>query len=139
MFVRAETHAHLVEYNKKTMNEIKDLNQALFQRINGEIDTPTWVVDMAIVMADYLIYALSAYPFGKVSYHMSHKTLLAPGLIVLIAANLVLATNDHEGVVLAGLLWDQLGASFTFYAGATFCVVTLVGLAWQPVMQVVKA
>jgi predicted MFS family arabinose efflux permease len=33
--------------------------------------------------------------------------------------------------VLAGLLWDQLGASFTFYAGAGFCVVTLAGLAWS--------
>ena len=30
--------------------------------------------------------------------------------------------------VLAGLLWDKLGASFTFYAGAGFCVFTLVGL-----------
>jgi MFS family permease len=25
----------------------------------------------------------------------------------------------------AGLLWDRLGAPFTFYAGAGFCVVTL--------------
>jgi MFS family permease len=30
--------------------------------------------------------------------------------------------------VTAGVLWDKLGASFTFYAGAAFCVVTLVGL-----------
>ena len=29
---------------------------------------------------------------------------------------------------LAGLLWDQLGASFTFYAGAAFCVIALLGL-----------
>lgn len=28
----------------------------------------------------------------------------------------------------AGLLWDQLGASFTFYAGAVFCCIALVGL-----------
>ncbi len=28
----------------------------------------------------------------------------------------------------AGLLWDQLGASFTFYAGAVFCAVALLGL-----------
>jgi MFS family permease len=33
--------------------------------------------------------------------------------------------------VVAGLLWDQLGASFTFYAGASFCVVTLAVMAWQ--------
>lgn len=32
----------------------------------------------------------------------------------------------------AGLLWDQLGASFTFYAVAAFCIVALAGLAWQP-------
>ena len=32
---------------------------------------------------------------------------------------------------LAGLLWDRLGAAFTFYAGAGFCVLTLLGLAWQ--------
>lgn len=31
---------------------------------------------------------------------------------------------------LAGLLWDRLGASFTFYAGAAFCAVALAGLAW---------
>ena len=30
--------------------------------------------------------------------------------------------------VTAGLLWDQLGAAFTFYAGAAFCLLTLIGL-----------
>jgi MFS family permease len=34
--------------------------------------------------------------------------------------------------VLAGLLWDQLGASFTFYASAGFCTVALIGLFWVP-------
>jgi len=28
----------------------------------------------------------------------------------------------------AGLLWDQLGAAFTFYAGAAFCIIALLGL-----------
>lgn len=134
-----------------------------------------------VMVAMNLVYALSAYPFGKLSDRMNHKTLLALGLIVLIAADLVLATNDHWGAVLAGvalwgvhmgmtqgllatmvadtspddlrgtaygffnlvsglamlvasvlagLLWDRLGASFTFYSGATFCAVALVGLAW---------
>jgi hypothetical protein len=41
--------------------------------------------------------------------------------------------------VLAGLLWNQVGASFTFYAGAAFCVVALAGLAWQPAMRFIKA
>ena len=30
--------------------------------------------------------------------------------------------------VVAGLLWDRLGASSTFYAGAGFCVIALLGL-----------
>ena len=30
--------------------------------------------------------------------------------------------------ILAGLLWDQLGASSTFYAGAVLCGVALTGL-----------
>jgi MFS family permease len=33
---------------------------------------------------------------------------------------------------LAGLLWDRLGAAFTFYAGAAFCVVALIGLVQRP-------
>jgi TctA family transporter len=30
--------------------------------------------------------------------------------------------------VVAGLLWDRLGASSTFYTGAVFCIVALIGL-----------
>jgi MFS family permease len=137
-----------------------------------------------VMVAMNLIYAISAYPFGKLSDRISHTKLLALGLLVLIAADLVLAANDHRGVVLlgvalwgvhmgmtqgllatmvadtaladlrgtaygffnlmsglamlfasvlAGLLWDQLGASFTFYAGATFCVIALLGLAWPTI------
>ena len=33
--------------------------------------------------------------------------------------------------VLAGLLWDSWGAAATFYAGAGFCGLTLLGLAWR--------
>lgn len=29
----------------------------------------------------------------------------------------------------AGLLWDRLGSSFTFYAGAAFCAISMLGLA----------
>ncbi len=132
-----------------------------------------------VMVAMNVIYAASAYPFGKLSDSMSHAKLLAIGLVVLIAADWVLATDDHWTTVLlgvalwgvhmgitqgllarmmadtapadlrgtaygffnlmsglamlvasvtAGLLWDKLGASFTFYAGAVFCGVTLVGL-----------
>lgn len=59
-----------------------------------------------VMVAMNLVYAASAYPFGKLSDRMSHTKLLALGLIVLIAADLVLATNDHWGVVIAGVaLW----------------------------------
>jgi MFS family permease len=132
-----------------------------------------------VMVAMNVVYAASAYPFGKLSDRMSHKKLLAWGLVVLIAADLVLATNNHwitvlagvalwgihmgitqgllatmvadtapvdlrgtafglfnlvSGIalliasVVAGLLWDQLGASFTFYAGAGFCIIALIAL-----------
>ena len=135
-----------------------------------------------VMVAMNLIYAVSAYPFGKLSDRMSHKKLLALGLVVLIAADLVLASSSHWTVVLvgvalwgvhmgmtqgllatmvadtapadlrgtaygffnlmsgiamlfasgiAGLLWDQFGASLTFYAGAVFCVIALIGLGWK--------
>jgi len=132
-----------------------------------------------VMVAMNLVYAGAAYPFGKLSDRVNHKTLLAWGLVVLVFADLVLASNDHwttvvagvalwgvhmgmtqgllatmvadtaptdlrgtaygvfnliSGVamliasVVAGLLWDQFGASFTFYAGALFCVLALLGL-----------
>ena len=122
------------------------------------------------------VYAASAYPFGRLADRMDHRTLLALGLAVLIAADLVLASGTHwatllagvalwgvhmgmtqgllatmvadtapddlrgtafgffnlvSGVallaasVLAGLLWDQLGANFTFYTGAAFSALAL--------------
>jgi len=137
-----------------------------------------------VMVAMNLVYASSAYPFGRVSDAMSHRKLLTLGLLVLIGADLVLATSDHWGgvllgvglwglhmgmtqglfarmvadtappdlrgtaygffnlagglamliaSVLAGLLWDWLGASFTFYAGAAFCVIAILGVALHPV------
>lgn len=130
-----------------------------------------------------IVYSATAYPFGKLSDRMSHKTLLALGLAVLIAADLVLAHNNHWTTVLAGvalwgvhmgmtqgllatmvadtapadlrgtafgffnlvsgiamliasavagLLWDQLGAAFTFYSGAAFAGLALLGLCIRP-------
>ena len=43
--------------------------------------------------------------------------------------NLVSGLAMLGASVFAGLLWDRLGASFTFHAGAIFCVVALVALA----------
>lgn len=135
-----------------------------------------------VMVAMNLIYAASAYPFGKLSDRFSHARLLALGLLVLIGADLVLAASAHWSVVLAGvalwgvhmgmtqgllatmvaatapadlrgtafgffnlvsgvalllasvvagLLWDRLGAAFTFYAGATFAALALAGLMWR--------
>lgn len=53
-----------------------------------------------VMVAMNLIYALSAYPFGKLSDRVSHTQLLTIGLIVLIAADVVLAVNDYWWVVL---------------------------------------
>jgi MFS family permease len=132
-----------------------------------------------------LVYSVSAYPFGRLSDRMNQGTLLSLGLLVLIAADVVLAANDHwciiavgvslwglhmgitqgllatmvantapedlrgtaygffnlvSGVAMliasatAGLLWDRFGASFTFYAGAVFAALALIGLflkAWR--------
>ena len=123
-----------------------------------------------------VIYAAAAYPFGKLADLMSHSTLLAWGLLVLIAADAALAWDGHRGAVwagialwglhlamtqgllaamiadtapadlrgtaygffnlasgiamlvasaLAGLLWDRLGAAFTFVAGGVFAAVAL--------------
>ena len=59
-----------------------------------------------VMVAMNVIYAATAYPFGKLSDSMSHTRLLAMGLAVLIAADLVLASNDHWVTVLFGVgLW----------------------------------
>lgn len=59
-----------------------------------------------VMVAMNLVYAASAYPFGKLSDAMAHKKLLALGLLVLIAADVVLAISHHWAVVLVGVgLW----------------------------------
>lgn len=59
-----------------------------------------------VMVAMNLVYAASAYPFGKLSDRVSHSKLLAAGLVVLIAADALLGASDHWVVVLAGVaLW----------------------------------
>jgi MFS family permease len=56
-----------------------------------------------VMVAMNLIYAAAAYPFGRLSDRMNHGTLLALGLLVLVAADLVLAIGGHWSVVLVGV------------------------------------
>jgi MFS family permease len=61
-----------------------------------------------VMVAMNLVYAACAYPFGKLSDRFSHKTLLFIGLLVLIAADLVLARSNGwislgTGIVLWGI------------------------------------
>lgn len=50
-----------------------------------------------------VVYSLTAYPFGKLADRMSHAKLLAMGLVVLIAADLLLAYSNHWTWVWAGI------------------------------------
>lgn len=134
-----------------------------------------------VMVAMNLVYAATAYPFGHLSDRMGHHRLLAGGLVVLIVADLVLASSSHWAVVVAGValwgvhmgmtqgllaamvahtapadlrgtafgafnlvsgvamllasvvagaLWDAVGASATFLAGAAFGALALLGIAW---------
>lgn len=53
-----------------------------------------------------LVYALTAYPFGRLSDRVRHTRLLALGLAVLVAADAILACGSHWVWVWAGItLW----------------------------------
>ena len=137
-----------------------------------------------------VVYALAAYPLGALADRMQHPTLLALGILPLIAADLLLAHdaglgwvagglvfwglhmaatqgllaamiaacapvelrgtaygvfNLASGVamlaasVIAGLLWDQLGAASTFQAGLVFAVAALLVLLWRHQAFIVRA
>ncbi len=59
-----------------------------------------------VLIAMNLVYAIGAYPFGKLSDGVSHRALLAWGLAVLIAADLLLAASDQGPLLWAGIaLW----------------------------------
>ncbi len=126
-----------------------------------------------------IAYALSAYPVGALSDRVDRLTLLILGLVLLVGADLVIASTSgvtgliagvllwglHMGFtqgilsalvadnaapelrgtafgmfnlmtgvallfasLIAGALWDVVGPEGTFFAGAVFAVLTLVGL-----------
>jgi len=127
-----------------------------------------------------IVYSASAYPIGRFSDGRNRLHLIAAGLVVLIAGDLLMAYSDnlwvlalgvilwglHMGFtqgllsaliadtapkhlrgtgfglfnliigimmlaasVIAGALWQGFGASVTFYAGAGFATLSLLGLA----------
>jgi MFS family permease len=77
-----------------------------------------------VMVAMNVVYAAAAYPFGKLSDRVSHARLLAFGLGVLVAADLVLAQSNHWGAMLLGVaLWGlhmgmTQGLLATMVAGA---------------------
>jgi len=63
-----------------------------------------WVPLVLIFMN--LVYSLGAYPFGKLADRMSHRKLLAIGLVVLVLADVALAAADRGPLLWAGIaLW----------------------------------
>ena len=63
-----------------------------------------WVPLVLIVMN--AVYALGAYPLGRLADSVNHRQLLAIGLLLLIAADALLAWSDRGAIVWAGIaLW----------------------------------
>ena len=59
-----------------------------------------------VMIAMNVVYSIGAYPFGKLSDRMSHRTLLTWGLAVLIAADLLLAASATGALLWGGIvLW----------------------------------
>ncbi|QOX80214.1 MFS transporter [Trichlorobacter lovleyi] len=112
-----------------------------------------------VMVAMNLVYAVSAYPCGRLSDRMSHAKLLGIGLLVLIAADIILALDAHWGFVLTGVaFWgmhmgitqgllatmvadtappDLYGTAYGFFnlvSGIAMLVASAVaGLVWQKI------
>lgn len=66
---------------------------------------PLAFVPLVLIVMN-VVYAAAAYPFGKLADSVSHASLLAWGLVVLIAADALLAWDGHWGMAWAGVvLW----------------------------------
>lgn len=69
------------------------------------LGVPLWLVPIAFVLMN-TVYALSAYPVGRISDRVDRRTLLALGIGVLIACDALLAVATGPWVGLLGvLLW----------------------------------
>lgn len=70
-----------------------------------QMDIPLALIPLVMVAMN-LLYAISAYPFGKLSDRMNHSTMLQAGLLVLIVADIVLALSTHWiGLLFGVALW----------------------------------
>ena len=59
-----------------------------------------------VLIAMNVVYAFGAYPLGQLADRVDHRTLLASGLVLLIAADLCLAAADRGGLLWGGIaLW----------------------------------
>jgi MFS family permease len=59
-----------------------------------------------VMVAMNAVFAVTAYPFGKLSDRVSHRRLLLAGLAVLVLADVVLAASTHwTGLLLGVALW----------------------------------
>jgi len=59
-----------------------------------------------VLIAMNVVYAVGAYPFGKMADRSSHVALLSWGLLVLIVSDLMLANSNHGPLLWAGIaLW----------------------------------
>lgn len=133
----------------------------------------------AVLVLMNVVYSLAAYPAGALSDRIGRRTVLISGLLLLVAADVVLALASgiagvaigvglwglHMGLtqgllatlvadtaptelrgtaygmfnlltglallaasIIAGVLWDAVGPEGTFFAGAAFTAVAVVGL-----------
>ena len=71
----------------------------------NQVGVPMAYVPLVMVAMN-MVYAACAYPFGHLSDKISRVALLAAGLVVLILADLLLASSTNWAVLLAGVaLW----------------------------------